>query len=148
METKWSGFGIRAEKMARTTLHTSPVLRGIVGILSMAALAACQSTSTESSYSNPMFSDETRALEKKLNAEAAAVGTAQAVMSMPAAWDPTGAASLVTTPAGLAMREAQRRQADARMDAQLAKDQAAFYRKYGLNPDGTTTGRKGPLSVD
>ncbi|KFL26199.1 hypothetical protein [Brucella intermedia] len=114
----------------------------------MAALAACQSTSTESSYSNPMFSDETRALEKKLNAEAAAVGTAQAVMSMPAAWDPTGAASLVTTPAGLAMREAQRRQADARMDAQLAKDQAAFYRKYGLNPDGTTTGRKGPLSVD
>lgn len=95
-----------------------------------------------------MFSDETRRLEKRLNAEAAAVGTAQAVMSMPAAWDPTGAASLVTTPAGLAMREAQRRQADARMDAQIAKDQAAFYRKYGLNPDGSPTGRKGPLSVD
>jgi len=111
------------------------------------ALAACQSTA-KSSFDNPVFSDETRALEKQLDAEAAAVGTAQAVMSMPAAWDPTGAASLVTIPAGLAMREAHRRQADARMDAQLAKDQAAFYRKYGLNPDGSPTGRKGPLSVD
>ncbi len=148
METKWSGFGTHAEKLPNVTLRASPVLRGVVGILSLTVLAACQSTSTESSYDNPMFSDETRALEKKLNAEAAAVGTAQAVMSMPAAWDPTGAASLVTTPAGLAMREAQRRQADARMDAQIAKDQAAFYRKYGLNPDGSPTGRKGPLSVD
>jgi hypothetical protein len=34
------------------------------------------------------------------------------------------------------------------MDAQLAKDRATFYRQYGLNPDGSTTGRKGPLSVD
>ena len=113
----------------------------------MATIAACQSA-PESSFDNPVFSDETRALERQLEAEAAAVGTAQAAMSMPAAWDPTGAASLVTTPAGLAMREAHRRQADARMDAQLAKDQAEFYRKYGLNPDGSPTGRKGPLSVD
>lgn len=90
----------------------------------------------------------THALERQLEAEAAAVGTAQAVMSMPAAWDPTGMASLATIPAGLAMREAQRRQADARMNAQLAKDQAEFYRRYGLNPDGSPTGRKGPLSVD
>ncbi len=113
----------------------------------LTALAACQNA-PRSSFDDAIFSDETRALERQLDAEAAAVGTAQAAMSMPAAWDPTGAASLVTTPAGLAMREAHRRQADARMDAQLAKDRAAFYRQYGLNPDGSTTGRKGPLSAD
>lgn len=69
-------------------------------------------------------------------------------MSVAAAWDPTGAAMLATIPAGLAMREAHRRRADARMEAQLDKDQAEFYRKYGLNPDGSPSGRKGPLSVD
>jgi hypothetical protein len=69
-------------------------------------------------------------------------------MSMPAAWDPTGLASLATIPAGLAAREAVRRRADALSEAQAAKDQAAFYRKYGLNPDGSPSGRKGPLSVD
>lgn len=76
------------------------------------------------------------------------LGTAQALVSMPAAWDPTGAASLATIPAGLAAREAFRRQADARMNAQLDRDQAELYRKYGLNPDGTPSGRKGSLSVD
>lgn len=116
-------------------------------LMGLAALAACQSA-PPSSFDNPVFSDETRALERQLEAEAAAVGTAQAVMSMPAAWDPTGMASLAIIPAGLAMREAQRRQADARMNTQLAKDQAEFYRRYGLNPDGSPTGRKGPLSVD
>ncbi len=115
--------------------------------MGLLALAACQS-STPSSFDSPVFSAETRALEKQLDAEAAALGTAQAIASMPAAWDPTGAASLATIPAGLAAREAFRRQADARMEAQLDKDQAEFYRKYGLNPDGSPSGRKGPLSLD
>ncbi|KRE07147.1 hypothetical protein ASE63_23160 [Bosea sp. Root381] len=121
--------------------------RAVGTFLSLAVLTNCQS-SPQSSFDSPVFSDETRALEKQLDAEAAALGTAQALMSMPAAWDPTGAASLVTIPAGLAAREAFRRQADARMEAQLAKDQAEFYRRYGLNPDGSPSGRKGPLSVD
>lgn len=110
-----------------------------IGALAM-ALAACQST--ETSYEGEQFSDETRALEKQLMAEAAALGTAQAVMSMPAAFDPTGAASLATIPAGLAAREAFRRSADERMAAQLARDEREFYRRYGMNPDGTPTGRK------
>lgn len=147
MRIKRSRFEIGSAKLPRADLPASSVFQAITGILSLAVLAACQS-STKSSFDNPVFSEETRALEKQLDAEAAAVGTAQAVMSMPAAWDPTGAASLVTTPAGLAMREAHRRQADVRMDAQLAKDQAALYRKYGLKPDGSPSGRKGPLSVD
>lgn len=129
-------------------MTASPALRAAVALMGLAALAACQSTPKKSSFDSPVFSDETRALEKQLEAEAAAVGAAQAIMSMPAAWDPTGVASLATIPAGLAAREAFRRQADARMEAQLEKDQAAFYRKYGLNPDGSPSGRKGPLSVD
>jgi len=104
-------------------------------------IAACQSPTT-TSFDSPVFSDETRALEKQLEAEAAALGTAQAAMSMPAAWDPTGAASLATIPAGLAAREAWRRNADARMEAQLDKDERAFLRRYGMNPDGTPSGRR------
>jgi hypothetical protein len=147
MQSKMPGFVAGDAATRKATGRASGATKPIVALAMLAALAACQGT-PKSSFDNPMFSDETRALEKQLNAEAAAVGTAQAVMSMPAAWDPTGAASLVTTPVGLAMREAQRKRADAMMDAQLAKDQAAFYRKYGLNPDGSPTGRKGPLSVD
>ncbi len=118
--------------------------RMIASTMAIALVAGgCQSTAgTESSFDNPVFSDETRALEKQLETEAAALGTAQAVMSMPAAWDPTGAASLVTIPAGLAAREAWRRQADARMEAQLEKDEREFLRRYGMNPDGTPSGRR------
>lgn len=147
MQSKMPCFVAGDALTAKVAGRASAATRTIVAFATLAMLAACQSA-PKSSFDNPMFSDETRALEKQLNAEAAAVGTAQAAMSMPAAWDPTGAASLVTTSAGLAMREAQRKRADARMDAQLAKDEAAFYRKYGLNPDGSPTGRKGPLSVD
>lgn len=120
-------------------------IRAAISLVMMMGIAGCQTQ--ESSFKGEQFSDETRALEKQLMAESAAVGTAQA-MSMPAAWDPSGVSSLATIPAGLAAREAFRRSADARMNAQLAKDQAAFYRKYGLNPDGSPSGKKGPLSVD
>lgn len=130
-----------------STLRKWQVARTAGAILGLAAVAGCQST-PKSSFSTSAFSDKTRGLETQLEAEAAAVGTAQAVMSMPAAWDPTGAASLATIPAGPAMREAHRTQADARMEAQLARDEAEFYRKYGLNPDGSPSGRKGPLSVE
>ncbi|CAM5768566.1 hypothetical protein [Bosea minatitlanensis] len=111
------------------------------------ALSSCQSTG-ETRPDHPPIPAESRALEKQLDAEATALGTAQALASMPAAWDPTGAASLVTTTAGLAAREAFRRRADALLDAQAAKDRAALYRQYGLNPDGSPSGRKGPLSTD
>lgn len=136
---------IQAERStSRICHHPSRLLAVVVATV---ALSSCQNTDGLD-RNNPVISDESRALQKQLEAEAAALGTAQAVMSMPAAWDPTGAASLVTTPAGLAARETFRKRADAAMEAQAAKDQAAFYRKYGLNPDGSPTGRKGPLSVD
>jgi len=134
------------ERRAARRLTRSPQRRAGTMAASLAivlALPACQSAGDSGSdFDNPIFSDETRALEKQLDAEAAALGTAQAAMSMPAAWDPTGDASLVTTPAGLAARQACSKSADARLNAQLEKDQQELYRKYGLNPDGSPSGRK------
>lgn len=106
----------------------------------MAALCACQSP--ESDFKGEHFSNETRALEKQLDAEAAALGTAQAAMSIPAAFDPTGIASLTMMPAGRAARNAWMRSADARMKTQLDKDEQEIYRRYGMTPDGRPSGRK------
>lgn len=103
-------------------------------------LAACQSS--QSSFQGPQFSNETRALEKQLNAEAAAFGAAQGATSLAASADPTGISSIVKAPVALAARNALARSADARMDAQLARDEQALYRRYGMNPDGTPSGRK------
>ncbi len=104
------------------------------------ALAACQSQ--PSSFQGPAFSNETRALEKQLNAEATALGAAQGAASLAASADPTGLSSFVKAPIALAARNAQARSADARMEAQLKRDEQALYRRYGMNPDGTPSGRK------
>jgi len=113
-----------------------------VVLASLAAfqLSACQSS--QSSFQGSNFSDETRALEKQLNAEAAAFGAAQGATSLAASADPTGISSFIKAPAGLAARNALARSADARMDAQLARDEQALYRRYGMNPDGTPSGKK------
>src|SRR5690606_7674984 len=99
MQTEGIRAGTGSAERPRRTLRAS-VLRAAAGMAGLTALAACQNA-PRSSFDDAIFADETRALERQLDAEAAAVGTAQAAMSMPAAWDPTGAASLVTTPAGL-----------------------------------------------
>lgn len=110
----------------------------------LAILAAgCQTR--ETSFDNEVFSDETRALDAQLDREAAALGAAQGAIGMAAAFDPTGVASLATMPAGLAARQAWRASADARMDAQLKRDEEAQYRRWGMNPDGSPSGiRPGP----
>lgn len=103
-------------------------------------LGACQNT--QSNFEGTNFSDDTRALEKQLNAEATALGTAQGVASIAAASDPTGASFLALGAAGLAARNALATSADNRMKAQLARDEQAAYRRYGMNPDGTPSGKK------
>jgi len=114
--------------------------RFAVAFLAVSALASCQSP--PSSFQGSNFSDETRALEKQLNAEATALGAAQGAASIAASADPTGLSSFAKAPAALAARNALARSADARMDAQLARDEQALYRRYGMNPDGTPSGRK------
>src|SRR5690606_17261150 len=66
------------------------LVRLLASVVAMIALVGCQTS--EPVRHNPVVSDEGRALHRKLEAEAAALGTAQVVMSMPAAWDPTGMA--------------------------------------------------------
>lgn len=116
------------------------VIRGALASFAAFGLAACQSS--QSSFQGSNFSGETRALEKQLNAEAAALGAAQGATSIAASADPTGISSLVKAPVALAARNAQARSADARMDAQLKRDEQALYRRYGMNPDGTPSGKK------
>lgn len=111
-----------------------------LALLACLATAACQSQPSNFQGSN--FSNETRALEKQLNAEATAFGAAQGATSLAASADPTGISSFVKAPVALAARNAMARSADARMDAQLARDEEELYRRYGMNPDGTPSGKK------
>ncbi|MBN9253340.1 MULTISPECIES: hypothetical protein [unclassified Mesorhizobium] len=118
-----------------------------IALASVAAfgLAACQGS--PSNFQGPNFSNETRALEKQLNAESAALGAAQGATSLAASADPTGLSTFAKAPAALAARNALAKSANARMDAQLARDEQALYRRYGMNPDGTPSGKK-PVVAD
>ncbi|MGO4706154.1 hypothetical protein AB4072_10340 [Microvirga sp. 2MCAF38] len=72
------------------------------------------------------------------------LGTAQGVAGIAASVDPTGLASMATASAGLAARNAWTASANARMDAQLERDLQENYRRYGMNPDGTPSGKRPP----
>ncbi len=116
------------------------VIRAALVSLAASGLAACQSS--QSSFQGENFSGETRALEKQLNAESATFGAAQGATSIAASADPTGIANIVKAPVAMAARNAMAKSANARMDAQLARDEQALYRRYGMNPDGTPSGKK------
>ncbi|WEK48637.1 MAG: hypothetical protein P0Y66_12475 [Candidatus Kaistia colombiensis] len=120
--------------------RNGPVARSALSLVAALALAACQSS--QSNFQGPQFSNETRALEKQLNAEAVAFGAAQGATSLAASADPTGISSFVKAPVALAARNALAKSADARMNAQLARDEQELYRRYGMNPDGTPSGKK------
>lgn len=117
----------------------SPVQCALI-LAAALGLGGCQNT--QSNFEGTNFSDGTRALEKELNAEATALGTAQGVAGIAAASDPTGLSGMALGAAGLAARNAMMTSADNRMKAQLARDEQAAYRRYGMNPDGTPSGKK------
>ncbi len=96
------------------------------------SLMAC-TTTTESSFEGPDYSDDTRKLEKQMMAEAAALGTAQGVAGAAASMIPMGAGSLVTTTAGRAARDAMIIRHDKLMRAQVERDNAEFYKRYGIS---------------
>lgn len=121
--------------------YVSPnIIRVVIAVFAVLVLAACQSP--PSSFEGAQFSDKTRALEKQLNAEATAFGAAQGATSLAASADPTGLSSFAKAPVAFAARNAWAKSADVRMDAQLAADEQALYRRYGMNPDGTPSGKK------
>ena len=117
-------------------------IRDVFAPLFVAALVLGGCQNMQSNFQGSNFSGETRALEKQLNAEAMALGAAQGATSLAASADPTGLSSFAKAPVALAARNALARSADARMDAQLARDEKALYRRYGMNPDGTPSGKK------
>lgn len=126
-------------------MSSNHAIRVALALFAAFGLAACQGS--PSNFQGPNFSNETRALEKQLNAESAALGAAQGATSLAASADPTGLSTFAKAPAALAARNALARSADARMDAQLARDEQAVYRRYGMNPDGTPSGKK-PVVTD
>jgi hypothetical protein len=105
-------------------------------------LMAC-TTATESSFEGPDYSDDTRKLERQMMAEAAALGTAQGVAGAAASMIPMGAGSLVTTTAGRAARDAMIIRNDKLMRAQIERDNAEFYKRYGI-----TDADAGPAVAD
>jgi len=66
---------------------------------------------------------------------------------MAASMDKTGAASIPLLIGVNVSNEAFRAKSDARMKAADEEDLQATYRKYGMNPDGTPSGRPGPGSA-
>lgn len=101
--------------------------------LSAAFMASCQTT--ESAFEGPDYSDETRQLERQLMAEATALGAAQGAAGIASSFDRSGVSSLVTMGAGRAARDAMLISAEKRLREQLAKDEAAFYRRHGISAD-------------
>lgn len=99
----------------------------------MAAQVVACTTATESSFEGPDYSDDTRKLEKQMMAEAAALGTTQGVAGAAASMIPMGAGSLVTTTAGRAARDAMIIRHDKLMRAQIERDNAEFYKRYGIS---------------
>lgn len=116
------------------------VFRAALLLVAAGGTAACQSSA--SSFKGANVSGKTRALEKQLEAEAVAFGAAQGATSLAASADPTGLSSFAKAPVALAARNALARSANARMDAQLARDEQELYRRYGMKPDGTPSGIK------
>ncbi|KFG68549.1 hypothetical protein [Microvirga sp. BSC39] len=80
-------------------------------------------------------------------AEARAFGTVQGAAGAAAAFDSTGVASLPLMVGGRAAHRAWMTSARARMQAAEEVDRQAFYKKYGMNPNGTPSGRPGQGSA-
>ncbi|WAX93034.1 VIT1/CCC1 transporter family protein [Aminobacter sp. NyZ550] len=117
--------------MGRTALSGHRAWIGSGALALCYAISAC-STTTESNFEGPGYSDDTRKLEKQMMAEATALGTAQGVAGIAASMLPMGAGSLVTTTAGRAARDAMIIRHDKLMREQIERDNAEFYKRYGI----------------
>jgi len=111
-----------------------------------ASLAACQAATTATNeFTGPGAG--LAATQAELRAEASAFGTAQAATGAAIALDPTGLSSIATLTAGRAAHRAWTASAHARLRAASEADLQEKYRRYGLNPDGTPSGKPGPGSA-
>ncbi len=119
----------------------------------LVTLAGCQSTGPMSTAtpSQRASGDEpgsaSARVHAELEAEARALGTAQGVAAMAASMDKTGVSSIPLIVGVNVSNEAYRAKSHARMKAAEEEDLQATYRKYGMNPDGTPSGKPGPGSA-
>jgi hypothetical protein len=127
--------------MKSTSLSIAGMMK-VKAVLLAALVSGCQQTTQQ--IGEP--GTATAATHAELMAEARAFGTAQGVAGVGAAFDPTGAASVPLMVSGRAAHQAWITTARARMEAAEAADRQEFYKKYGMNPDGTPSGRPGPGS--
>jgi hypothetical protein len=86
-------------------------------------------------------------LEPGLMAEATAFGAVQGAAGAAASFDSSGAASLPLRVGGNVAHKAWLTSVQARTRAASAADLQAQYKKYGMNPDGTPSGKPGPGSA-
>lgn len=86
-------------------------------------------------------------LNAQLNAEATAFGTAQGVAGIASASDPTGLSAIPLMVGGGIAHRARLAKNDALMKAAAEEDLQAAYKKYGMNSDGTPSGKRGPGSA-
>jgi hypothetical protein len=124
----------------------------IIAVASLMALVGCQSTAGSMTTAAPHTAgiDESGSAsaraDAELEAEARALGTAQGVAAMAASVDKTGLSSIPLIVGVNASNAAYQARSDARMKAAEEEDLQATYRKYGMKPDGTPSGRPGPGS--
>ncbi|WP_157961488.1 hypothetical protein [Microvirga flavescens] len=114
------------------------------------ALAGCNSSSSVGDPAGFQYNAPGSASAKvnaELDAEATAFGTAQGAAGIAAAMDPTGLSTIPLTVGGGIAHKAWLAKNDARMQAVAEEDIQAAYRKYGMNPDGTPSGKRGPGSA-
>lgn len=128
---------IDAVEACLVPLSAKPLARALLIAGMSSLLAACQTQ--ESSFEGPEYSDETRQIEKELQAEAAALGTMQGAAGIATSFDRSGVGSLVAAGAGRAARDALMIKAQKRLEAQMKKDNAAFLARYGITEEEEPT---------
>ncbi|WP_262298362.1 hypothetical protein [Microvirga sesbaniae] len=124
----------------------------ILAAASLMVLAGCQSSGpTAAATARGVSVDEpgsaSARVHAELEAEARALGTAQGVAALAASVDKTGAASIPLLIGVNASNAAYQARSEARVKAAEDEDMQATYRRYGMNPDGTPSGRPGPGSA-
>ena len=130
----------------------SPTRMLALAAASLMVLAGCQSSgpmasATAQSVGVGEPGSASARVHAELDAEARALGTAQGVAAMAASVDKTGAASIPLLIGVNASNAAYQARSEARVKAAEEEDMQATYRKYGMNPDGTPSGRPGPGSA-
>lgn len=141
-----NSISLRAEPMPHKATRAAFL------VLCAVALIGCQSSGSAPAGDPGSFQynapgSASAKVNAELDAEARAFGAAQGAAGIAAAMDPTGLSVIPLTVGGGIAHKAWLAKNHARMEAAAEQDIQAAYRKYGMNPDGTPSGRPGSGSA-